>query len=108
MGRLDERIAARAVPAAAAQAPAPGAAEPPPDEGAPIGPAPEEESVILATQRESAPAIAAPAPRPEPPAKLPPLDELVARIPHAVREALDDLFRAKFTTVRQVPLSALK
>jgi hypothetical protein len=34
---------------------------------------------------------------------LPPLDELVARIPAPVREILDDLFRARFTTVRRVP-----
>ena len=39
---------------------------------------------------------------------LPPLDELVKRIPPEVREALDDLFRAKFTTVRRMPQKALK
>jgi len=33
--------------------------------------------------------------------ELPPLEELVERVPAAVREILDDLFRAKFTTVRR-------
>lgn len=39
---------------------------------------------------------------------LPQLDELVKRIPAEVREALDDLFRARFVTVRRVPAKALK
>jgi hypothetical protein len=39
---------------------------------------------------------------------LPSLDELVQRIPADVREALDDLFRAKFTTVQRIPRKALK
>ena len=39
---------------------------------------------------------------------LPSLDELVQRIPVEVREALDDLFRAKFTTVKRIPRKALK
>ena len=39
---------------------------------------------------------------------LPPLDQLVQRIPADVREVLDDLFRVKFTTVRRVPAKALK
>jgi hypothetical protein len=39
---------------------------------------------------------------------LPALNELVERIPPEVREVLDDLFRAKFTTVRRVPRQAFK
>jgi hypothetical protein len=39
---------------------------------------------------------------------LPPLEELVNRIDPAIRETLDELFRAKFTAVRRVPPSALK
>jgi hypothetical protein len=31
------------------------------------------------------------------------LDELVARIPDPVREALDELFRARFIAVRRYP-----
>ena len=45
----------------------------------------------------------------EPVAKsLPALDELVQRIPPDVREALDDLFRARFVAVKRVPKGALK
>jgi hypothetical protein len=33
---------------------------------------------------------------------LPPLEELVARVPPAVLAVLDDLFRAKFTGVRRI------
>ncbi len=40
--------------------------------------------------------------------ELPPLDQLVARVPAEVREALDDLFRAKFTRVQRVAPAALK
>ena len=39
---------------------------------------------------------------------LPPLSELVERIPLEVREALEDLFRARFTTVRRIPRQAFK
>ena len=39
---------------------------------------------------------------------LPSLDELVKRIPPEVREAVDDLFRAKFVRVTRVPKKALK
>lgn len=39
---------------------------------------------------------------------LPSLDELVKRLSPEVRETLDDLFRAKFTTVRRMPVKALK
>jgi hypothetical protein len=42
------------------------------------------------------------------PADLPPLEQLVGRLPAEVREALDDLFRAKFTRVRRVTPTALK
>ena len=41
-------------------------------------------------------------------APLPALDDLVKRIPSHVRETLDDLFRARFVTVRRVPERALK
>ena len=39
---------------------------------------------------------------------LPKLDELVARIPAGVREALEDLFRARFVAVKRVPKKVLK
>lgn len=44
----------------------------------------------------------------EKPVRLPPLDELVKQIPPKVRETLDELFRARFTGVRKVPVDALK
>ena len=39
---------------------------------------------------------------------LPKLDDLVKRIPMETRELLDELFRAKFTTVRRVKATDLK
>jgi hypothetical protein len=39
---------------------------------------------------------------------LPELSTLVNRIPPSVREILDDLFRARFSSVRRVPPKALK
>jgi hypothetical protein len=33
--------------------------------------------------------------------KLPPLDDMVAKVPAGLRGLLDDLFRAKFTAVRR-------
>jgi hypothetical protein len=39
---------------------------------------------------------------------LPKLADLVPRIPPPVREALDDLFRARFVRVARVPRTALK
>lgn len=39
-------------------------------------------------------------------AKLPELDELVARIPPEVRETLDELFRARFVSVKKLPKQA--
>ncbi|MDP3069171.1 MAG: hypothetical protein Q8N18_02730 [Opitutaceae bacterium] len=39
---------------------------------------------------------------------LPPLEELVQRIPDEVREVLEDLFRARFVAVRRLPGKALK
>jgi hypothetical protein len=42
------------------------------------------------------------------PKAMPALDELVQRIPPEVRETLEDLFRARFTTVKRIPKRALK
>jgi hypothetical protein len=82
-------------------------AEPPgwPDDAA--------ESAFLAETRERGePIKVEPAKRDEAedsdPKSLPPLDELVKRIPANVREVLDDLFRARFVTVKRVPKKALK
>ncbi|MBI2516754.1 MAG: hypothetical protein HYV95_07535 [Opitutae bacterium] len=51
---------------------------------------------------------AAPVPAEDEQGDLPPLDDLVQRIPAATRELIDELFRAKFITVKRVPKSALK
>ncbi|WP_438482405.1 hypothetical protein [Oleiharenicola lentus] len=40
--------------------------------------------------------------------ELPPMDDLIKRIPLAARETLEDLFRARFVTVKRIPKSALK
>ncbi len=39
---------------------------------------------------------------------LPPLNELVERIPTEVRETLEELFRARFVNVKRMPKKALK
>lgn len=71
------------------------------------------ESAFLAEARERgevvAPKPASAEPVEETSAKpLPPLDELVQRIPAEVRDVLDDLFRARFVSVKRVPKKALK
>ena len=86
-------------------------------EGSPTGEnAPNEvtdsaEAAFLAETRAGgdkvAPAPAAPAEESDT-KTLPPLDELVKRIPPEVRTSLEDLFRAKFIAVRRMPKSALK
>lgn len=86
------------------------------DDGAPVGPSEGEEAAFLAEQREQgfgapasgAAAAKAAAPDPDEKTPLPPLDDLVNRIPAATRELMDELFRAKFVTVKRVPKSALK
>jgi hypothetical protein len=40
--------------------------------------------------------------------ELPPMDDLIKRIPLAARETLEELFRARFVTVKRIPKSALK
>lgn len=45
---------------------------------------------------------------PADPKPLPALNDLVGRIPAEVRETLEDLFRARFVTVKRVPAKALK
>jgi hypothetical protein len=39
---------------------------------------------------------------------LPPMEDLVKRIPPAARELMEQLFRPHFVTVKRIPLSALK
>lgn len=71
------------------------------------------ESAFLAEARERG-EVAAPAKPKEESAEetdakpLPALNDLVQRIPADVRETLEDLFRARFVTVKRVPKRALK
>ncbi|MFT3780405.1 MAG: hypothetical protein QM790_00220 [Nibricoccus sp.] len=76
-------------------------APPPPDEEGfvwPEGAAPQTDGLSASADPEQA----------VPDAPLPTLDELVKRIPSNVREALDDLFRARFVTVKRTEAKALK
>jgi hypothetical protein len=80
---------------------------------APVGPSPEEEAAFLSEQsfQEAASAplsVAAPVETEEPAGALPKLDDLVNRIPAPTRALVEELFRAKFVTVKRVPKSALK
>jgi hypothetical protein len=85
------------------------------DDGAPVGPSEGEEASFLAEQRIAS-GVALPPARDagadrgedEPAGSLPPLEDLVSRIPAPTRALLDELFRAKFVTVKRVPKSALK
>lgn len=90
----------------------------PVDDGAPVGPSEGEETSFLVEQREQGFTAPAAAPRgarsdaaedeADAKAALPPLDDLVNRIPPATRQLMDELFRAKFITVKRIPKSALK
>lgn len=79
-----------------------------------VWPDAEAEAAFLAEARERGePATAAgrqeEEPEPEPSrGELPPLDELVNRIPAEARELLDELFRARFVAVRRVKKADLK
>jgi len=101
--------------AAPAEAGAPRFEEPPAagDDEMPAGPSEAEESAFLAEARERGetprPVTVDTPEEPEPPAKtLPPLSELVGRIPAEVRDTLEELFRARFVSVKRVPRKALK
>lgn len=78
---------------------------------APIGPSADEEAAFLAQERENgyaSPAAAKPVAAEEPQGALPPMEDLVKRIPMPTRDLLEELFRARFVTVKRVPRSALK
>ena len=45
---------------------------------------------------------------PEEKGDLPPMEDLVKRIPAPAREVLEELFRPQFVTVKRIPQSALK
>jgi hypothetical protein len=82
------------------------------DESAPVGPSADEEAAFLAENRTSesfyAQGPAAGAVETEPTGALPPMEDLVKRIPAPARELMEELFRARFITVRRVPARDLK
>ena len=75
-------------------------APPAPDEDGFVWPEGSEPSAGAGEQNATAPEPAN--------APLPALDELVKRIPPEVRETLDDLFRARFVTVKRAEPGSLK
>ncbi len=75
-----------------------------------MGPSEGEETGFLAEQHDAqrmAAGIESPVEK-EADGALPPLEELVNRIPVPTRALVEELFRAKFVTVKRVPESALK
>lgn len=79
----------------------------------PVGPSIDEEAAFLAEQQGNAPAFSVPpsALSAEPEAgdvPLPPMEDLVKRIPMPTRDLMEELFRAKFITVKRMPPTALK
>jgi hypothetical protein len=78
---------------------------------APVGPSLEEETAFLATERGNTPVpvtISAVIETEDERGELPPMEDLVTRIPGATRELIENLFRARFVTVKRIPKSALK
>lgn len=82
-------------------------------EGEPLWPDESAETAFLAERSpagEQAPPVAS-RPASAPPGEkevLPPLEDLLPRIPAEALAALDEHFRARFTGVRRVPREALK
>lgn len=88
------------------------------DDEAPEWPDESVEAAMIAEQRERDDAAPPPARAPRPSQNtdteddasvpLPKLDALIEKIPSDVRETLDELFRARFTSVQRVSKRALK
>ena len=78
---------------------------------APVSPTSDEEAAFLAQEREMGivtPALMHAESPPEEKGSLPPMEDLVKRIPMPARDLMEELFRAKFITVKRIPQSALK
>lgn len=83
---------------------APPAETAPEEEAAAAEPSAADEASFLAGKAEAHELASVPtAPAAEPATRLPSLDEALTRVPAELREVMDDLFRAKFTTVRKLP-----
>ena len=84
------------------------------DNGAPVDPIANEEAAFLVEPHAMEPAVsvqpsaASAESDPDSAQSLPPLEDLVQRIPAPTRELMEELFRARFVTVRRIPKSALK
>ena len=80
-------------------------------DSAPVGPSADEEAAFLSAERANGlvvstlPAIAN---TEDEKGDLPPMEDLVKRIPAPARELIEDLFRARFVTVKRLPKTALK
>ncbi len=76
-----------------------------------VGPSTEEEAAFLAQEQELGTVAAVPvqpANTEESQGSLPPMEDLVKRIPMPTRDLMEELFRAKFITVKRIPQAALK
>lgn len=77
-----------------------------------MGPSADEEAAFLAQERENGyspvPVATRAVVEEERTGELPPLEDLVKRIPMPTRDLMEELFRAKFVTVKRIPTSALK
>ena len=97
---VDEAVAVEANPAALLE------------NGANVWPDESAESLFLSEQKEQGapvPAVSVAQASEETDGKpLPPLEDLVKKIPENVRATMDELFRAKFVSVKRIPKSALK
>ena len=77
----------------------------------PAGPSTEEEAAFLTQEQEMGTVAVAPV-QPESTEEgqgnLLPMEDLVKRIPMPTRDLMEELFRAKFITVKRIPQAALK
>ena len=83
------------------------------DDDVPVGPSREEEAAFLSQDRASGEFHGGTPPSEHVEAEsgdasLPPMEDLVKRIPGPARELMEELFRARFVTVKRLPKSALK
>ncbi len=82
-----------------------------PANDAPVGPSSEEEAAFLAAEGGGSPvplAASSTSDAEEDTGELPPMEDLITRIPGAARELMEELFRARFITVKRIPKAALK
>jgi hypothetical protein len=75
-----------------------------------VGPSSEEEAAFLASESggETVRREPSSSQTEEETGDLPPMEDLITRIPGAARELMEELFRARFITVKRIPKTALK